>query len=1490
MADFSSGIGTPYWFEWEIGLIKCLDMLSDTTIESVVLQSSEFQSLDDVVVNYVNGSSCNIQVKHSESSNSFTYGTLSSGEKPLLKKWAQEWNDCKERFQIAEIRIVTNRKWGSNKVDGRCPFSVFVREILPELQKNYNYSSDRQEEQNAVLWFRSQLEFLGDEAAEFVKVLSFTAAGDLKDIEEEIENKVVIILGTSNGTAVDLAKKALFAKLRIWATSRRERQEITREDVYKVLCVDSELIPSYNLYPQKPIFSSRKRFAEHFIRLIKSTEKKIVFLEGMPGSGKTNFVSYIAQLDNSPVDFRFYTYLPVNKEYPSYSDDEGFYSGKLLWKSMLSQLKKRFEDMGKLSDIEFPLMFSYLSVSEMRETVLKYLPKYAALAGHVCNIFIDGLDHAARSKDVRNSFLCQLPTPEEIGNDVRFILVSQPIGEGFPLWLNNNPQIEYVTLPSLEQDDVIMLLRCELSETWDLDYSSLAQSIIDVVGKNTLNVLFAIQELKLNGPFCSFDSIIEYLKQRRLNGQISRYYDWIVGAVDNDVLLQKIQFIFGFASQKITIKELALLCEQPAYDTANALYKLFPLIIQEEGEYYTLHNDVRLFFKKAVLCSGNIAILATTMRNQVLCEEELAHFAYDVVFGSLYELEDIKLILSVFTQEYIVKSLKYCIPLDKLLSQFDAVLSLVAKRRDLEAINQLSLVATVLNQFLGCVHYYSKEKEYYENSLDHHMTKSEQYVLDRNKDFVSIVNDTYFLLSNNRKERARSLFDEYLLSYKLGDYLSQTVNENEQFHEGLGFYEQCGYICRHFSPAILKGQNIDNDHYSEFVSGWLHAAIEYTQPKEIEITFSFERYFTKSLYDYITGICEQNDVPTRTIESINMILLEKGGVHVHVGILVELCAKEILIGCCPDVLINEIRLRFSEIITDSTKELFNYASDKFLVFFKAYFCIFRRVSDISSLIEQYYAVLKENRITKEARGYRPAIDQFEQASIVFNGFYSSDCDIDDYVNAIYDLAYIGDRFGVGSCQDCQSYSVRKFLLKIAYEAFQKEHSIPKISELCSKMMLLFIGKKPRYVRELAQLYYEANEKDKYLRIAEFWAGSSGYMWKKEYSEIEYYYESINKILEEFGLSKEKKEIELRKRYRIISYSGHKDYSLNDLLKWYNFIPQNPQKLMKWGVRLLSVSDNALLIGDNRMSESINHELFRTAVSLGPQYVDALFEIKNTPNDFFSWRELLLESYWEELDRARFSNADLFSLYQLVNAWINTTIEENKTRGGSKVAYLQKYNSKILSLVTDESMQAIIEGRGNCSCRDTEQYEYSENAERFESLLDMIKEEGYTESSRSQIWAVLNTETSGKHSFLLSVGGELKEEEIDDYVHGVVIEYILMNHKYSLRSNGLDQLIERYYEWFTIEDWQRLLLSTASKSSSRDENDFYGLCDDLEILDRYYNLKNHKDQIESYFDKKIGLHWDIITACGLLDYEYYSLLLDPHVNTLQDFVRKQIGDF
>ena len=517
---YIAGSGTPYWYEWEVGLLECLKMMSDTTIKSVTLQSLDFQSLDDVVVCYTDGSIINIQVKHSDVKENFTYSTLTSDTPPMLSKWAKEWQKQKNSFNIKEIRIVTNRSWGTNASDGKCSFDRFINNVFPKMQADFNYQSVVPAEVAACTWFKTQISYLGTDAYNFIKILNFHREEDLSGVDAKISDLVSQILGTDRKDAVDAATNSLLAKLNEWSTSKRTRQEIYREDIYNALCVSSVDFPEYELYPEKPIFPSRESFAVSFLEQLQKSDKKMFFLQGLPGAGKTNFVSYLAQLENSIVDFRFYTYLPVNKEYPSFSDDEGYYTGDFLWRSLLTQLKKHFEKQNLLYKLNFPLIYNYLSVTQMKDAVLKYLPEYANLIGRTCYVFIDGLDHAARSSNSRNSFLAQLPHPDEINGNVKIVLVGQPINDKYPHQLISNDRIDYVNLPVLEEPDIIMLLSQENISIPNIDPSSLAKSIIDVVGNNALNVLFAIREIKQLDADISFDSIIACLQEKNLNGHI----------------------------------------------------------------------------------------------------------------------------------------------------------------------------------------------------------------------------------------------------------------------------------------------------------------------------------------------------------------------------------------------------------------------------------------------------------------------------------------------------------------------------------------------------------------------------------------------------------------------------------------------------------------------------------------------------------------------------------------------------------------------------------------------------------------------------------------------------------------------------------------------------------------------------------------------------------------------------------------------------------
>ncbi len=117
---------------------------------------------------------------------------------------------------------------------------------------------------------------------------------------------------------------------------------------------------------------------------------------------------------------------PVNKVDGSYSDDEGFYLGNILWRSISYSLRKKFEENNLLSVLKVLLIYQFMSVSEMQETVIHFLPEYAKCMS-LATFFIDGLDHAARSKDTEIHFIFQLPRPRGSGDDFYFVLVGQPI-------------------------------------------------------------------------------------------------------------------------------------------------------------------------------------------------------------------------------------------------------------------------------------------------------------------------------------------------------------------------------------------------------------------------------------------------------------------------------------------------------------------------------------------------------------------------------------------------------------------------------------------------------------------------------------------------------------------------------------------------------------------------------------------------------------------------------------------------------------------------------------------------------------------------------------------------------------------------------------------------------------------------------------------------------------------------------------------------------
>ena len=141
------GMGDPYWYEWSVGQQYIIDMLNpDNKILYVELQANVQLGLDDVVVTYENGKKLFVQVKHTRTDNTLTFGDLVSvnqdkeetSKYSLLGKLAKSWNDEKNNYQDARILLFTNRKKGTRPAfagENRCIKRPALKKFLESLHE-----------------------------------------------------------------------------------------------------------------------------------------------------------------------------------------------------------------------------------------------------------------------------------------------------------------------------------------------------------------------------------------------------------------------------------------------------------------------------------------------------------------------------------------------------------------------------------------------------------------------------------------------------------------------------------------------------------------------------------------------------------------------------------------------------------------------------------------------------------------------------------------------------------------------------------------------------------------------------------------------------------------------------------------------------------------------------------------------------------------------------------------------------------------------------------------------------------------------------------------------------------------------------------------------------------------------------------------------------------------------------------------------------------
>lgn len=163
MTNLFAGEGSPYWYEWTVGQLYLIDMLNpDNGIKSVVLQSHDYQCIDDVIVEYNDDSIKCIQVKHTRTDNNITFNHLMQkdeikNDNSLIFNIAKDWQQVNKKCDVV---IFTNRNESSSQHQKYPSISTIINTLKTTVAKSIpinKWAFDDEKMQNAWEELNNQL-------------------------------------------------------------------------------------------------------------------------------------------------------------------------------------------------------------------------------------------------------------------------------------------------------------------------------------------------------------------------------------------------------------------------------------------------------------------------------------------------------------------------------------------------------------------------------------------------------------------------------------------------------------------------------------------------------------------------------------------------------------------------------------------------------------------------------------------------------------------------------------------------------------------------------------------------------------------------------------------------------------------------------------------------------------------------------------------------------------------------------------------------------------------------------------------------------------------------------------------------------------------------------------------------------------------------------------------------------------------------------------
>ena len=1280
MNNLTAGTGTPYWYEWSVGLLYVVKMLNpDNQIKNVVLQSDESQSLDDVVITYENGMKDFIQVKHTREDDKVSYSDMIEGDlkKSYLYKYSSEWKEM-EKKNTGKNRVIffTNRKMGNQKYTPKGEWQrPSLSKFWKDIKSQVNNLLDTDDSDNADIskidvkkeWtdaWKAWKDHMGalNEREQLLFMKNFDLITDQEDLDgiiDTIADGLCEVFATTHEKAVTLHQKLCY-QLMWWSTSICDKKEIEKEDVMQALSLGGDEVKGEHILPLcEPFFKSRVEFVNSLEKKVLDGKSRVSFLTGNPGCGKTNIISYLACKPDSIVTLRFHAFKPIIPGDLYISADSGISDQKEFWGSLLIMLRELFQ--GRLYEYRVPVSIELIdSIDKLRAEVMRLSSAWADITGKPTVIAIDGIDHAARSGE-KHTFLRTLLPPEAVPANVRFILAGQPVYQftEYPDFLSDSDRIEIIEVPNVQEEDLQLLYESnhDLMKYDELGKDLVINYIANIAKGNTLSAVFAMQEAT---KYDNFDNYERNSNVKALSSGIQSYYEYIwKGAIEQakDIgytIDMYLAAVFSIINRKISADYISKIFDKDisVWQWEDILQNLFPIIEYDKFGYSVFHNDVRIYLashlKKAKQLLSEIS---GSISDFLMGNDFDAKIKHELVFKLLKDAKRECEYVDVFTTEYVIEA--YSLKRhpgeirQQMLSTLESLISVEDKRK----IVRFSCAVTTMYQHDESLRWIDMSYRY-DIDIPFAMETERKVVTDAIltiDDICNMFDEVELLVQQGNQARAKRLFERWMgmrTPKTLFELLGQKCEKDriDDVFEIWGKYARMFQIAPQMVEYKSEGEKRSS---AQFYRGWLKEAENYKELLQIEYTLSnLSCYYKADLEDYFRFV-----IKTNQLENIQYVLKKN---------FRQIFSEYNQLAICAWAIKNEKIDLCEDWVRDIRDKEFAFVPDKW--FKRKYTEInkkserFKIIADImyvlSYVSEKDFSELRESALEKSG----------------FKDNRNDKCVADNILAAINHVAHIEQCILKGNV-DRLNLEDFKVLLNVILEEnyyyycfnidttlFRKRmlKSIIQLNEMLPQAFVEILKEK---LCAKAETYSEVSLFEGYWRYLcahnkvslvekyfDVWMGFNGKIWQEELSDRQYISEVLLKIAEEMRWQERtQKSLELL-NVRSIGYVGRKEYSLVNPLNWFERIMNNTSAIWKKeGLLLMNLSEYASKIGDNRAFVQIGGAIAESAAMAG---ANDLFQFVNiVQKSKLEWKELLFDGIISMLQTNYFTEEELLIIWE-----------------------------------------------------------------------------------------------------------------------------------------------------------------------------------------------------------------------------------------------------